>query len=209
MDVLMHSPLRAATRRSSIRIMGVRTVAVGALTALGLAGCVQGESPPSTLPPLTPAPTASASLIASAASGPVSVPLAAQAATSAGAALFARFWFETLNVAIRSGDVRALDALALPGCVSCERFSTAIDDLYRAGGRIEGGVFSVKSADSPMAGPGAVAAGVTVVYDVSPTRQLGKGVEVLRSVKALTGVVGEMSLERRANSWFVVELTVG
>ena len=202
----MDSSVFDAFRRFSIRIMAVRTVAVGALAALGLAGCVQAESPPSTLPPLTPGPTASASLIASAASGPVSVPLAAQAATSAGAAQFARFWYDTLNVAARSGDVRALEALALPSCVSCERFSSGLDSLYRAGGRIEGGVFTVTGSESPMAGPGAVSARVTVVYDVSPTRQLGKSGEVLRSVPALPGVVMEMSLERRANSWLVLEI---
>lgn len=208
--VPVDSPAWAAARRSKVRTMAVRTVALSALTTLAMAGCAPAEPRPSTLPPVTPVPSALGSPVAipvsGPASGPASVPKAAQAATSAGAGKFARFWYDNLNAAARSGDVRALEALALPSCSSCEQFATGISSLYRSGGRIEGGVFTVTAAETPAVRPGAVSARVTVLYDVSPTRQLGRGGEILRSVPALTAVVMEMRLERRANSWLVTEI---
>ena len=136
------------------------------------------------------------------------MPSAAQAATSQGAAAFARFWFATLNDAARTGDTELLTAISRPDCASCSQFAQSIEQLYVSGGRIEGGVFTVVVAEAPALDSGAVTTRVTVIYDVAPTRQIGSDGKVLRSVEALSGVDGDMRLARQGGSWRVASLTV-
>jgi hypothetical protein len=169
--------------------------AAALLLALTLsAGCGGAEEVPRSLPPVTAAPSASAS-------PSLAVPSAATAETPQGAAEFARFWFATLNAAARTGDTAELRAISAPDCQTCDAFAKSIEDLYGPGGRIEGGVFTVVAAEAPALEPGATSARVTVIYDVSPTKQVGANGEELRSTPALKGVDGDMELRRVAGEW--------
>jgi len=178
-----------------------RAVWLGGLVVALLAGCSQDDPPASTLPPLSVAPSPSAP-------SAEPVPSAAQAATPQGAAEFARFWFATLNDSAGNGDTQLLERISSPDCLACNGFTQSIGRLYAAGGRIEGGVFEVRAAEAPAIEPKAATARVTVVYDVTPSRQIAGDGTVLRSVEALVGVDGDMRLTRQDGEWRVSELTV-
>ncbi|MDQ3715510.1 MAG: DUF6318 family protein [Actinomycetota bacterium] len=181
--------------------MTFRCVCLGGLVLALLAGCSQDDPPASTLPPLSVAPSPSAP-------SAEPVPTAAQAATPQGAAEFARFWFTTLNEAARTGDTQPLERISAPDCPACIRFVESIGGLYASGGRIEGGVFVVREAEAPALDPSVATARVTVIYDVSPSRQIDANGMVLRSVEALTGIDGDMRLVRQEGVWRVSSLTV-
>ena len=178
-----------------LRRLGAAVLVLGLLV-----GCGDDEQEPEPLPPV-------ASATASPSASPAAVPSQAAAETPEAAAAFARFWFDTLNAAARAGDTAALRGLAAPGCKACEAFAMSIEDLYGAGGRIEGGVFSVVAAEAPALPAGATEARVTVVYDVTPTRQIGADGRELASTPALKAVDGDMRLVRVADQWRVAELS--
>lgn len=181
--------------------MRCRGSAAAGLLALALtAACSSEAEEPQALPSVSPVASASPS------AAPAVVPPSAQAETPQGAAAFARFWFETLNAAARTGDTTELRAISRPDCETCGAFAKSIEDLYRPGGRIEGGVFTVVAAEAPALPPGTSSARVTVIYDVSPTKQLGANGEVLRTTPALKGIDGDMGLSRIEGEWRVATL---
>ena len=139
---------------------------------------------------------------------PSGFPSEAAAPTSQGASAFARYWFDQLNLAAQTGETESLLALGTPACVACQRFAESIGNIYGAGGRIEGGRFTVVAAEAPLLKVDQQTARVTVIYGVSPTRQIDAAGQVMRSVGALSKLDGEMMLARSGPSWLVTSLVV-
>lgn len=167
---------------------------------LGVAACSGGDdvtAPP--LPPITEAPSASPSPTAE------PVPSEATAATPEGAAEFVRAWFEELNNAAGSGETAGVTRLSDPGCATCSSFIQSIASLYDAGGLIEGGEFSVTTVEAQPVDGASGEARVLVIYDVSPTRQVGAQGETLLEVDALTGEAGDLVLRHSGDSWTMRE----
>lgn len=167
--------------------------------SLGAAACSGGggEVTAPTLPPITETPSASPTA--------EPVPPAATEATPEGAAAFVRLWFEELNNAARSGETAGVAKLSDPDCATCSNFIQSIASLYDAGGRIQGGEFSVTAVETQPLDEVTGEARVLVVYDVMPTQQVGAQGEVLLDVEALTGEAGDLVLGRRGDSWTMRE----
>lgn len=158
-----------------------------------------GSAGPATLPPITATPSATPTAVA--------VPTEATAATPEAAAAFARYWFDILNQAARSGDTSRLRLLSDPACSTCERFAASIESLYRPGGRIEGGLFTIASAEAAGLETGATSTRVLVIYDVTPTRQISGSGAVMQETGALRGQTGDLTLTRAPNGWILKEFS--
>lgn len=105
----------------------VRRLLAAVLCALLLAGCSGGSDDAS-----------SDSSSDAADSTHRELPAAATRPGLRGAKAFARHWVRVLNRATTSGETDALRALAASGCTGCDRMATAIEELYAAGGKIQG-----------------------------------------------------------------------
>lgn len=141
----------------------MRRSLVGALAALLLlAGC--GGDPkadpspsPSTAPvSTTPSPTA-----------PV-MPAAASENSKAGAIAFVRYYIELINHLQRTGEHALLDSASLPTCKSCNSVTRAAGAIYSAGGRVEGGAWSISSVSASQ--PTANLWQVTVEGRLAPSK---------------------------------------
>ena len=119
--------------------LAVMSGVLGLLLAPVLSGC-DGSAEPQPLPRPT------ASLSPSSASPSPTPPVllaAAKEKTKAGADAFVRHWVLALNYAGLSGDTTVLRELALPGCVKCGALADGIDKIYKDGGHLEGGGWTV------------------------------------------------------------------
>jgi hypothetical protein len=108
-------------------------LAVVAVGALGLAGCQANPAPPplestSTSPTPSPSPTIAAPAL----------PAEAQGTSKAAAKAFVRHWIDVLNYAMNTGDTAELVDLADRSCSTCEAIANRIEDVYAAGGHLEG-----------------------------------------------------------------------
>lgn len=121
-------------RRLSHVVATVTSVAVMSL----LAGC-GGDNPAPSAEPSEP----SAATKAAPAADPPSLPLQATRNTKAGAAAFVRHWVSVLNYAGETGDTAELRSLSTRDCVRCAALWEGINGVYQAGGRIEGGGWTV------------------------------------------------------------------
>jgi hypothetical protein len=128
------------------------------LTACGNGGQAQGDqsaSPAvSASATATPTPTPKASYKPADAKGkaenvPVPVlPEAAKANTKEGVEAFAAYWYDLMNFAYETGDLKPVDAVTQAGCASCSRVRPTIE-AWNAGGQwIEGGKLSIVAADT-------------------------------------------------------------
>jgi hypothetical protein len=113
---------------------------------------------------------------------------------------------DVLNAAAKSGDTRELRQLGHPECEACRNFAESIDFLYRDGGGIRGGVFTVTVAESPGDDDPNTAT-VTVIYDVTASAQLAADGTVARDIPALVAQAGDMSLVRSGPKWLLREFT--
>lgn len=118
-----------------------------ALLALPLAGCGDGDPPKAA--PFTPTghvetPTSSPSQSASA-NTPVepTLPDAATQATEDGARAFITYYWDLINYAQATGDVKTLKAASAPSCAVCNGMADGFRKLYRSGGHLLGGTNSV------------------------------------------------------------------
>jgi hypothetical protein len=98
--------------------------------ALLLAGCQSNPAPPplestSTSPSPSPSPTAAPTL-----------PAEAQGTSRAAAKAFVRHYFETLNHAMNTGEVKQFRLLSTDDCESCAAIAGNIETTYAAGGEI-------------------------------------------------------------------------
>lgn len=75
------------------------------------------------------------------------IPEAARPETREGAAAFARFYLEQLDLASRQGDPAPLEGLALDSCVMCRDFSQSVTRLKQEGRHHKGTTVEVVKAE--------------------------------------------------------------
>lgn len=124
----------------------LRAALAASLTALALlAGCSDdapspGDPSPTRTPTGTPAtPTTEA------AEKPTepALPEAATKATEDGARAFITYYWDLINYAQVTGDVKALKRVSAGGCAGCTAGYKSVRELYAAGGHIVGGEYEV------------------------------------------------------------------
>jgi Family of unknown function (DUF6318) len=113
-------------------LIGFRVI--GVVLLLGLAGC---GGDPKTDP--SPAPSTPVTSPASTTPSPPAMPDAARANTRAGAIAFVRHYIDVFNHAQLTGSTDELSALSSPRCQDCQAAIQGLDQVYGAGGHIEGG----------------------------------------------------------------------
>lgn len=167
-------------------------LALLAVAAVLLSGCVGGAAEGRRLEPLPPVKATSAEPARTPGSPP----------TPAGAAAAARAWFALLTAAGASGDAAALRAAADPGCTACSSLADFVEAGHRDGSVLRGFAYQPSSVTpGPLTGARVV---VELVVDVvGGTRTTAAGEQRLRD---RSGVPNRMTLERRADRWVVVEL---
>jgi len=171
---------------------------LGGLVVALLAGCSQDEPPASTLPPLSVAPSPSAT-------SAEPVPSAAQAATPQGAAEFARFFYGQVAAGFQTQNPDLVAEISLPTCESCQRYIQSIADVKRDALRVEGGDFEITFASAPaLEDP--QKARVDVGWDFSSVAYFDVANNQVDSGPAVTGVEETMLLQRRGGSWVVEAL---
>ncbi|MEJ5867843.1 DUF6318 family protein [Pseudokineococcus sp. 5B2Z-1] len=166
--------------------------AAAAAALLALSGCSDPEpgSPlptgapaetSTTAPP--PAPTATATPTDDAPTpepGPApTLPPEATTDDAAGAEAFVRYWYDSLNYAIRTGDTASVrEASLLPECIECEALASSVESAYDAGGSLVGGRADVVEAIAPTPdGSGAVL--LSVVVQQQPLQRLDSAGDVV------------------------------
>jgi len=124
------------TPRTSINIALGGTLLI---ITLALAGCGGGDPTPDPPPTRAPSPTVTAS-------GKIAPPLppAATAHTKAGAIAFVRHYIDLINYTQATGDTAPINQVSERKCSSCNATSTYVRNVYRAGGRIAGGMTQIR-----------------------------------------------------------------
>ncbi len=124
----------------------LRAALAASLAAVALlAGCTDDDPSPGdatstwtpTGTPETPTPSATAKPTEPA------LPDAATKATEAGARAFITYYWDLINYAQVTGDVKALKRVSARGCAGCLAGYEAIRRLYAGGGHIAGGEYEV------------------------------------------------------------------
>ncbi len=125
----------------------LRAALAASLAAVALlAGCTDDDPSPGdatstwtpTGTPETPTPSATAKPTEPA------LPDAATKATEAGARAFITYYWDLINYAQVTGDVRALKRVSGSTCDACTSVNQRLNDQYEQGGRIEGGTNSIR-----------------------------------------------------------------
>ena len=123
-----------------------RTVitAMSLMSVLALGACSDDDPEPELAPPSSSAPSSPST---TAVSGPIepTMPAAARGTDAAAAEAFVRFYWEMVNYAQATGDVRALTKLS-EDCPACRGGVTFIKQVYARGGRLTGGVGRIHDA---------------------------------------------------------------
>lgn len=153
-------------RTSSTRTHGrcVGLIVAGLVAVLMVAGC---EADPQAVPEPTAAPTAGAQHSVSAApsasatptpkpassDGPAEnlpvpkKPALADEKSKAGMHAFAKYWFELLSYAYKSGDLVPIRAVTSNECSQCKRVNVVISDWHSEGRWMEGGQIRIEEID--------------------------------------------------------------
>ncbi|MBI2245838.1 MAG: hypothetical protein HYU55_18475 [Nocardioides sp.] len=125
-----------------------RTViaALCVVSVLALGACSGDDPQPRFAPPSSSAPTSPST---TAVSGPVepTMPAAARGSDAAAAEAFVRFYWEMVNYAQATGDVRGLKGLATK-CINCDNGVDFIANAYDKGGEIRGGEGTVSRLET-------------------------------------------------------------
>lgn len=123
--------------------------AVSLMTAtLLLSGCSDDRDPPDARSTSTPSGTiATPSTSAEATPTEPPLPDAATKATEAGARAFITYYWDLINYAQVTGDVKALKRSSSDSCEGCNQGVRAIRDLYEADGYIVGGAYTITISD--------------------------------------------------------------
>jgi len=114
-------------------------VIVGACLAVLLTGCGATSAPPTAPTEYVVSPTPSPLKPLA----PV-LPEAAKADTKAGAVAFVRHYVDVLNYAQSTGETRGVTALGDADCRSCRNVARAIQAIYKPGGTISGGTWTLQ-----------------------------------------------------------------
>ncbi len=150
---------------STARRLRMHFVAAVAVSALLLTGCNPGGDPGGTSseaptasstasPSPSPTPTATPVYVPASASGraqnvPVPVlPEVAKTETKEGLEAFARHWYATLTYAYETGDMKPLESISSPTCVSCARVKEVVEGWHSGGQWIAGGRMVVEGAQT-------------------------------------------------------------
>jgi hypothetical protein len=125
--------------------------------------------------------------------------------TAEGGAAFMRFWFATLDHAVRTGRITGLDEISDSACVECQRALLSIRDSYADGGSLRGGAYTVRSVV-----PVGLAAGqnstLDVVFDRSPRSSLGPDGQPRGSLAGVSFVVSRVLLAWDGDGWRLLTL---
>lgn len=182
-----------------------RRAATVAVLLLGTAGLLQACQSNPEPPPLE---TAALSPPAPPSSSPTeaapTLPAAAKGRSEAAAKAFVRHYVETVNYAMRTGDTVALSRLARPRCRTCHAIVHRIDEVYRAGGRLEGQGWSILSLTflpSTQQNTALVAAGVALAPQVALASE---GATPTRSPESRGNL--DFRLVGRQGTWHVASL---
>ncbi|WP_284989709.1 DUF6318 family protein [Arthrobacter sp. efr-133-TYG-120] len=150
------------TPRTSVSARFFMIVSLG--TALTLTACGISTQPQSASPTVSasasasvtgaPSPTSTAVYKPADAKGkaenvPVPVlPEAAKANTKEGVEAFARYWYDLMNFAYETGDLKPVNTVTGSGCASCSRVRPTVEEWNSGGKWIEGGKLSIVAADT-------------------------------------------------------------
>jgi hypothetical protein len=170
-------------------VMMRRVAAVVCVAAL--AGC-SSDAEPEPLPPVASASPSPAAALP--------VPPEATPETAPGAAAFARYYLELLNVAFRTSDATAVKAVSTQECEGCQNLIAAIERGDEPGETVTGGDYSVVFAEAPPVENGDVI--VELRYDVSEVQVRQDGGDV-STLPAKTAIDAQMRLLRRGDIWMV------
>lgn len=174
-------------------------VATAGLLGFGTSGCTSDDDPPrpAPLPTEPPSPSQSASP-----SAPL-LPSEAQGTSGSAAKAFARHWVDTVNYAMASGDASPLEALASSACSTCTNLASRIERVNEAGGRFEGGQWTIRALRYTRLPERAayVVAGVNIDEQTVTER---RGAEPVRN-EATRGSL-EFRMRPADNSWSIYEL---
>ena len=144
-----------ATRAArAARVVVAVTIAVAAL-----AGCASDSSSGSVIEP-------SAAPSSAKPTPPAPAPEAGQHDT-AGAAAFTEYWFAVLSYGVQTGNVDLLRRASDAECKECTAAIGVIQDNYNDGGSLQGGLYTVREANTIEDFAGRVMT-VAVSYDRSP-----------------------------------------
>jgi hypothetical protein len=76
------------------------------------------------------------------------MPAEAQGTNEAAAKAFVRHYVDSVNHAMRTGDIEAIQRLSDQACESCTAVIANIGDLYSTGGHLEGQGWSITAIDT-------------------------------------------------------------
>lgn len=161
--------------------------------ALALAGCSKAKQP-STLPPLpsaSPSPSASPT---------PPKPTDAKASVTA----LARTYFAESNVAIRTGDTKALRALSVKGC-PCDEFANFVDAEWKRGTVPVPEYYTVTKVDTPVL-RGPTVGLVSVVYRTNRYRVVDKSGHVIVDLPPAPEESATVECRQIAGVWKVADV---
>jgi hypothetical protein len=127
----------------------VAGVAAAALPLAVLAGCGEDEPKPKFEEPTSASPSESSSPTEPVEPTP---PAAMKGDDVAGARAFVKYYFDLLGYAQATGDTDAVSKVALPDCAACSGTVRFIRQIYKTGGEIEGGTFTVSGLKTSLQG---------------------------------------------------------
>lgn len=193
-----------------MRLAGSRAT-IAALTlaaALALAACEEEDGPSSPSPSDTPSVPESSSptdpTTTATEAGPVepTLPVEAEAKSRAGAEAFVRFYWDVVNYATETGDVRLLMQLDQPSCMGCAGGIDLIEAVYSSGGHFVGGRYRVLRLEPAQSPSGDWA--ITTYTKVGEQRVVGAGA----LNETYPGGRGKwlIAIARVKNSWSVTTL---
>jgi hypothetical protein len=178
------------------------TLAAAAVTAAALSACAGSSSgQPHTLPPITA--SASAPVSPSAAAG--NVPVDAQAATSAGAEAFAKFFYAQMKRAFETKNPDLIKLISAPECTSCANYVGSVTELRDNNERVENFVVNVTLAVAPALTGSTARVDVTWSSPGPAIRYDASGKEIYRD-GPYRRVDDEMKLVRSGDTWLVTSL---
>lgn len=153
-------------------VTDARAVIATAILLLGVTAC-SGDAPEPNIAPTSPATSSEPSdPSTSPVSGPTAptMPPEAMGDDLAAAEAFVKFYWDSVNYAQATGDTGSLRRLGAKACAACRAGVAKLDDIYDRGGRIVGGVGTVKITNSGLIQKDGLP-DVVVDFEVTSTRQ--------------------------------------
>lgn len=186
---------------NTIRTMRALVLTLAAAFAVSACGGSSGAQP-RTLPDVSTSPTASPTADVTA----PAVPAEAQAATSAGAEGFARFFYAQLVAAFDRKDPELIRAMSASGCESCDRYIRSLTKLRDNNERVEGFTVAVVDAVAPAVEGDKARVDVSWMTPDVAVRYDANGKVIFRD-GPYKRVDDEFKLLRHGNSWLISSLT--